>query len=168
MPSVTHTNSDGPGAGSARSKRIARIWCLARDLGLSSDLLHAAVESITGKSSISKLSQRQISEVITSLQSRLKSGKRSKWRQGQKSGGNVAFMATPQQREMAKDLLDKLTPVLNLRNPDAYLDAICTRTYNRQFGRLSKAQTQGVIEALKSIYKRSVEHGTNGNDGPAE
>lgn len=167
MPlSVTNT-PDQAGAGSARARKIARIWCLARDLGLSSDLLHAAVESITGKSSISKLSQRQISEVITSLQSRLKSGKRSKWRQGQKAGGNVAFMATPQQREMAKDLLDKLTPVLNLRNPDAYLDAICKRTYNRQFDRLTKAQTQGVIEALKSIYKRSMEHETDRNEGPA-
>lgn len=167
MPSVTHTNSDGPGAGSARSKRIARIWCLARDLGLTSDLLHTAVESITGKSSISKLSQRQISEVITSLQAMLKKDKRKKWRQGQKTGGNVAFMATPQQRDMVTDLLEKLTPVLNLRNPEAYLEAVCKRTYNRNFGRLTKAQTQGVIEALKSIYKRSMGNGTNGSDDTA-
>jgi HPt (histidine-containing phosphotransfer) domain-containing protein len=166
MPTKSHTPTT-EGAESTRSRRIARIWCLARDLGLTSELLHCAVESITGKSSISTLSIRHLSQVIAMLETRLKQDKRRNWRNGQKHGGNVTFVATPQQRELVQDLLDKLTPALNLHSPEAYLDAVCRRTYRRPFNRLTKAQTQGVIEALKSIYKRSVENETDGNEGPA-
>lgn len=149
-------------AGSVRSRKIARIWCLARDLSMSGDLLHLAVEGITGKSSISKLSIKQMEEVISTLQDKLRREKRQGWRKNQKQGGeNVAFLPTPQQRGMVEDLIQKIEPLLNLRNREAYLEAVCKRMYGRNFGRLTKAQAQGVIEALKSIYKRSVEHAGN-------
>ena len=146
------------GKSPARSGKIARVWCLARDLGIdgnNKELLYAVVESVTGKDSISVLGISEINAVIETLQGQVLRQKRQKYLENMKrQDDGVSYLPTPQQRDVVDDLLKKLTPLLILKKPDAYLEAICKRTYRREYKRLNKTQIQGLIEALKSIYKR--------------
>ncbi|MDI6711483.1 MAG: regulatory protein GemA [Bacillota bacterium] len=50
--------------------QMRKIWSLARQLGLDDDLLHAVVDSLTGKSSIRALNKYQAGIVIDELDRR--------------------------------------------------------------------------------------------------
>jgi len=141
---------------SARAAKIARVWCLARDLGYSDTVLHIAVESITGSDSIAALSMQQLNEVIYHLLKQLKKQKVAGYRKNtQQSRDGVAFMPTPDQRDHVITLLRQITPVLKLYNPNGYLQAICKKTFRKEYEKLNRKQVQNLIEALKSIYKRA-------------
>jgi len=137
-----------------RESQIARVWCLARDLGFNSEPLHVSVEGITGKTSIAKLSMLELKSVIKTLEAALDQRRRSQRSENRKKGGVVSF-PTAQQRDLVADLIRQITPLLRINNPDAYLQAICKRTFRRDYSRLSGHQVQSLIEALKSILQRS-------------
>ncbi len=153
---VKRTGSKVP----TRNAKIARVWCLARDLGLDREILYVSVESITGKDSISKLSMRELENVIRTLEARLDQQQRIRRRESRKNHG-VVSLPTIQQRDLVDDLMNRITPILRINDPEAYLQAICKRTFRREYTKLTGHQVQSLIEALKSILQRS----QGGNDG---
>lgn len=148
----------------SRSRKITQIWAIAGQLGIAGDnkdLLYVLVGSITGSNSISSLTDSQLDEVISALimEQRKITRSKSQNRSALKKAG-VLYLPTPEQKDMITSLLNQLTPVLNLRNQDAYLESICKRTYRKSYKLLSLTQTQSLIETLKSILYRST---TNNN-----
>lgn len=146
------------GEKSIRAKKIARIWCLARDIGWDKETVYLVVESVTGKDSISKLSDGQLSGVVFRMNEellKLKRRQKNTRRKEQKNG--VAYLPSPEQRALVQELMAKLKTVLRLRDPVAYLEAVCKRTFRREYKKLTRYQMQSLIEALKSIYERSID-----------
>lgn len=139
---------------SKRKSKISRLWVLARDLGMSGELLHLSVESITGKKSIRTLSLGELDRTINVLNSRV--GKEKK-RPRRESIPGVAYLPTKLQRDLVDDLLHKIAISHKLHNPDAYLLSICRRTFQKDFSLLNRAEMQRLIEALKSIQNREPE-----------
>lgn len=141
-----------------RNRKIARIWCLARDLGMTgkneSDL-YLVVESVTGADSISALSMLELDLVSRSLQSILSKQNRQKYTANARNRKNgTAYLPTPAQRKLVADYMDNLTSQLTLNVPDFYLESICRRTFRKDYKRLNKGEMQRLIEVLKSIHKR--------------
>lgn len=157
----THTPpAGGAGKGApARRAKIARVWCLARDLNLSGELLHVCVEGVTGKSSIAKLSNSELASVIKTLETTL--DQRRKEERRARQGEGIVLLPTPQQRALVADLMAEVARLRNIHDPEAYLRAICKKTFGREYHKLTGQQTQSLTEALKSIIKRS----KGGDDG---
>jgi phage gp16-like protein len=137
-----------------RNKKISRLWVLARALGMSGELLHLSVESITGKKSIRTLTLGELDRTINILASRAEKEKRKPRRE--KTAG-VAYLPTRLQRDLVDDLLSKITIKLDIKNPDAYLLSICRKTFKKDYSLLNRTQMQRLIEALKSIQNREPE-----------
>lgn len=141
-----------------RNRKIARVWCLARDLGMDTESLHLAVESVTGKNSISVLGMMELDIVANKLKELLRRQNREKYLENARSRKNgTAFMSTPAQKNLVSDYIEKLTPVLQLNKPDFYLESICRRTFRKDYKKLNKGEMQRLIEVLKSIHKRHQE-----------
>ncbi len=140
-----------------KNKKISRLWCLAKDLGMESDMLHVAVEGITGKTSISSLTINQLSSVIDVLNKKRRQDRQRKYRKNSaESESGVEQIATPDQRELVSKLMHVITEKLSLQNPQGYLEAICRRTFHSQYSRLRRSQMIKLIETLKSIQNRGV------------
>jgi len=137
-----------------RKDKISRLWCLARELGMSGELLHLSVESITGKKSIRALSMNELDRSINILTTRAGKEKR---RPRRESAPGVAYLPTKLQRDLVDDLLVKITIKLDIKNPDAYLLSICRKTFKKDYSLLNRTQMQRLIEALKSIQNREPE-----------
>ena len=139
----------------ARNRKIARIWCLVKDISMTEDELYLAVESVTGKHSISALKITELDLVCKTLNSQLFKQNRKKYLENSKNRKTgVAYLPTPAQQKLVADYIHKLTLKFNLNNPDRYLEAICNRTFKKEYKSLNRGQMQRLIEALKSIYQR--------------
>jgi len=140
----------------ARNKKISRIWCLARDVSMTKDEVYLVVESLTKKNSISALKTTELDLVCKTLNSQLYKQNRKKYLENSKNRKNgVAYISTPAQQELVADYMRKLTLKLKLNNPGGYLEAICNRTFKKNYKSLNRGQVQRLIEALKSIYVRN-------------
>lgn len=138
-----------------RSKKISRLWCLARDCGMDSDMLHVAVEGITGKESIKALTIGQLDACIDSLLAQRGRQRGRQYRKNQQgSTRGVSYLPTPEQRSLVTQIMENLTEKLALDNPAGYLESICRRTFRREYSRLTRSQMKNLIEALKSIQNR--------------
>jgi hypothetical protein len=118
-------------------------------------MLYVIIESVTGKASISGLGDREIRDVIghlTGLLAKQNAGEYRKNTRSRKSG--IVFLPTKEQHGMVEDLMKKLTPILNLHDPEGYRDSICRRTFRKPYSQLTRNQAKSLIEALKSIYNR--------------
>lgn len=62
---------------SLRIRKIAKIWAMARQLSMDSDMLHAVVLNCTGSESIRALTMPQLNQVINVLERELRSRRRS-------------------------------------------------------------------------------------------
>lgn len=153
------------GTGVPRNRQIARIWCLARDLGMDSAMLHVAVESVTGINSIANLNFRQLVAVIRALEiERKKQKRRRSYERSRRAASGVAYLPTADQREKVSQLLDQLAPLIGLRDRTAYLNAICRKSYRKDYTRLGLRDMQALIETLKSIVARARKPRTGGGD----
>ena len=141
-----------------RNRKIARVWCLARDLGMDTESLHLAVESVTGKNSIADLGMMELDIVSRKLKETLFKQNRQKYLENERNRKNgTAFMPTPAQKNLVSDYIEKLTPILQLNKPEFYLESICRRTFRKDYKKLHKGEMQRLIEVLKSIHKRHQE-----------
>lgn len=151
----------GKSGDTMRVKKISRIWCLARDLGISGkneESLYLVVESVTGKNSISALDMLELDMVSRNLKSLLFRQNREKYLENKKnSKKGTAYLPTPAQKKLVEDYLNKLTDVLNLNVPEFYLESISRKTFRKDFKKLNSNEMQRLIEVLKSIYKRKQE-----------
>ena len=147
-------NSDS----TVRNKKISRIWCLARDLGMTGknkEGLYLVVESITGKDSISSLDMLELDMVNRSLKSLLFKQNRQKYLENSKNSKNgTTYLPTPAQKDLVSDYLNKLTELLKLNVPEFYLESICRKTFRKDYKKLNRNEMQRLIETLKSIYHR--------------
>lgn len=137
-----------------RARAIARIWCLAKDIALTDELLHCLVRGVTGQDSIRLLSSFQMSQVIRELESLRRRQLREKRKKARERRG-VICLATPQQRRRAEEILAAITPLCSIQNPQIWLNAVCLRTYGKPYARLLKDDMQKLIETLKQIQKRT-------------
>lgn len=144
-----------------RNRKIARVWCLARDLGMTGknkESLYLVVESVTGKNSISQLDTLELDMVSRKLKETLFKQNREKYLENTRNRKNgTAYLPTPAQKSLVSDYIEKLTPVLQLNKPEFYLESICRKTFRKDYKKLNKGEIQRLIEVLKSIYKRSQE-----------
>ncbi len=141
-----------------RNKKISRIWCLARDLGMGkgkdSDL-YLIVESVTGKDSISELDMIELNIVARNLQTLLLKKKRQRYLNNTRQRKtDILYLPTPEQKALVSDYMAKLTEKLKLNFPDLYKESICRRTFRKDYKKLNRGEIQRLIEALKSIYSR--------------
>jgi hypothetical protein len=150
--------SKKPAGCQARNRSIARVWCLARDLGLdgsNKEMLYVVIESVTGRTSISDLETEEIRDVIRHLTGLLAKQNSEEYRKNARSRkGGIVFLPTKEQHGMIEDLMKKLTPILNLHDPEGFRDSICRRTFRKPYSQLTRNQAKSLIEALKSIYNR--------------
>ncbi len=141
-----------------RNRKIARIWCLARDLGMGKDKdsdLYLVVESVTGKDSISGLDMIELEIVARNLKSLLHKQKRERYVNNTRQRKiGISYLPTPEQKALVSDYMAKLTEKLKLNFPESYMESICRRTFRKDFKKLNRGEMQRLIEALKSIYKR--------------
>ena len=138
-----------------RNRKIARLWCLAKDCGMDSDMLHVAVEGITGKNSIKSLSMHELNASIQSLidcRNKMRAKQYRRNQQGRKH--HISYMPTPAQRLLVSKIMSNLTHKLALTNPEGFLDAICNKTFGKKYAHLTRTQMKNLIEALKSIQNR--------------
>jgi hypothetical protein len=138
-----------------RSKKIAHIYCLARDLGMDNDLLHTAVASLTGKDSIRLLDNNELKFTISKLTELKHRQKQYNYRinsKAKKSG--VIFLPTVEQKQLVDDYKAKLQSKLKLYSPDSFVNAICNRTLHKEYSKLNRDEMKKLIEILKSIYER--------------
>jgi hypothetical protein len=143
------------GAASPRSKKIARLWCLARDLDMSEAMLRVVVSSVSGSDSISALTWPQLIQSIRALEIEKQRRKRRGTYERKKLGdAGVIFMPTPDQNAKIRSLLSDIDASVRLDDPHAYLDAVCRRTCGKNFRRITRSDAGKVIEALKSIQSR--------------
>lgn len=146
----------GDGPQIKRNRKIARIWCLAKEIGMDGEMLHVAVESVTGKTSISKLTFSQLVAVVRALEvERKKQKRRRSYEREKRTSAGVAYLPSPEQREKVQLLIAQLAPLIDLRNPDAYLTAICRKSFRKDYSKLGRGEMQALIETLKSIMKRN-------------
>ena len=145
--------------GSYRNRLLGHIHILARELGLlaeNRELLRAIVFRETGTEHLSDhgVDPRGIASlkrVRDALQLELDKAKR---RRSRRKGDNVSQLPGPGQRETVDAILADIAGLIDLRDPEAYLESICNRTWGRPFVRMQRNQLQGLIEALKSIRTR--------------
>jgi len=143
-------------ADKARTSRIARIHCVAKELGFvgnNKDLLYMQVEIATGKNSISQLTIPQLQSVLKQLDSILATKRRSQTR-GINATSNVILLPTPDQREHAARILVELREPLGIRNPDAYLTGVAKKSCGKSLDQLNRIEFAQIIEALKKIRSR--------------
>jgi hypothetical protein len=143
-------------AASPRSRKIARLWCLARELEMDEPMLRVVVASITGSESISGLTWNQLIQVARALEQEKKRRQRhGSYERGKQAKTGIIYMPTNEQKELVQSLLDNLNGLIELKNADAYLDAICQRIFKKQYVKLNRQEIGKVIEALKSIMGRT-------------
>lgn len=133
-----------------RARKIARIHCLAKDCGMSNIILHITVEGVTGKDSIASLTDMELEKVEKTLVKLLPKQKRTRTSRAQ----GPVYLSTPEQRDKVTQLIIELTPHIDLRSSEAYLNALSKRMFKRSYNRLLLRQMQQLIEALKSIIDR--------------
>lgn len=143
-----------------RNNKISRIWCFARDLGMTGnnkEYLYLVVESITGKDSISSLDILELDMVNRSLKALLFKQNRRKYLENAKnSKKGITYLPTPAQKDLVSDYLAKLTELLKLNVPEFYLESICRKTFRKDYKKLNRNEMQRLIETLKSIYHRPI------------
>jgi len=143
-------------AASPRTKKIARLWCLARDLEMDEPMLRVVVASVSGTESISALTWNQLIQAIRTLEKEKKRrARQDEYERGKLSKTGVIFMPTNPQRAMVQSLLDELNLLIELKNADAYLETVCQRIFKKQYCRINRQEIGKVIEALKSIKERT-------------
>ena len=147
-----------------RKRKIAQVWCLARDLNMDGDLLHVAVHGITGKDSIKKLTLNQLASVTKILSEKKQKDRRRQYaKNSELAAGGVHLLATPEQKELVKKLMGEIAQKRSLQYPDGYLEGICKRTFRCDYKRLNRGQMVKLIEVLKEIQGRCVDEKANKN-----
>ncbi len=140
----------------SRNRKIARMWCLARELSFDSETLHLVVESVTGKESIAELNPLETDMVIRQLTSELKKQRnRARIDRTRNSQGGVSYLPSSKQKKFVDDLLQKITVKHGIDNPEKYLEYICQKTFNKPYKLMQSREVSRLIEALKSIERRS-------------
>ena len=140
-----------------RKRKISQLWCLAKDLNMDNEMLHVAVYGLTGKESIRKLTYPQLVAVVKTLTTKKQQDRRRNYaKNSTMADQGVHLLATPDQRELVKNLMAVITNKLQLKYPNSYLEAICKRTFNSTFLKLNRQQMIKLIETLKSIQNRKV------------
>lgn len=143
-------------AASPRTRKIARLWCLARDLEMDEPMLRVVVASVSGAESISALTWNQLIQAIRALEiEKKRRARQGVYERGKQSKIGVIFMPTTAQKTMVQSLLDELNLLIELKNADAYLETVCRRIFGKQYCRLNRQEISKVIEALKSIIERT-------------
>jgi hypothetical protein len=138
-----------------RRRKIARLFCLARDLGMSNDMLHVAVYGITGCESIRMLNMQQLNSCIAYLFSEQKKRQRKKYDYNarlKKTG--VLVLPSIEQRNLIRKLVSSISCNRDLYDPDGWLNAICLKTFKKPFSKLNRQEAKNLIEVLKSINAR--------------
>ena len=139
----------------ARNREIARIFCLARELGTQKDHLNTLSESVTGEFSIKKLSKSQRSKLIRHLVGmEKKSNKKTPGRNQTFRGKGVFVVPTAEQHTKVNQLLATLAPLTDIRDQVAYRESLSKRNYKKSYATLSFYQMQKFIETLKKIITR--------------
>ena len=141
---------------STRVRKISQIWCLARDLhldGENKDLLKLQILQATGKDSISALSEPQLDKAIHHLKVLL-----AKQRSTSVRNLPRLQLPTPSQRKKVELLLQQINSHVPLHDPEAYLNGVANKSYQKAYKALNRQQLQGVIEALKVILNRISNH----------
>ena len=127
---------------SLRTRKIAKIWAMARQLNMDSETLHAAVYDCTGSESISALTMPQLNRVINVLERELR--KRE----------NAARLTSAQKSKIFKYMY-----LLNWKKHQ--VDGFARRmTGKAKIEWLSQKEAWRVIEGLKAYVSRYGHHRT--------
>lgn len=141
-----------------RRKKIARLFCLARDLGMSNEMLHAAIYGVTGCDSIRLLNLSQLDMSIRILEKELHDRKKHHYQKNsqyaKQPNSRVLFLPTINQRRMVDFLVARI--VRHQDDAKQYLDYICNKTFGKQYQMLNRREMKNLIEALKSIKRRRI------------
>lgn len=125
------------GNADSRRRELARIHCLARDLGLDRDAYHDVVRAVTGCASASELSAAQRTQLMRHLRAKLGT------RDNRAAPGAPHTLAN-------KAMLRKIGALLAQDNkPWAYADALAKRIAKRErLAFCSDAELRKIIAAL--------------------
>lgn len=137
-----------------KTKCISRIWAHCKSQGVSKEDLYLLIHTLTGSESMSALSVSQLVLVIEKLEGKKKAKKITS-----RGGFNVSFFPSRWQKEKVSELLEGLFRSNVIRNKEAYLQSVCLKISQKEFQKMDGKQIQKVIEALKSIQKRSLAKG---------
>jgi len=134
--------------------QIAKIWAMAREIDLSKESVYDVVYRVTGSDSISSLSSKEgidVIEVLIHIMKELGIDPERKYRPG---------MASDKQIRYIEDLAYKLGWDSDPKRLRGYLKKYY-KVEHIQWLTLESASK--VIEGLKAIYKRSLQHDSQKN-----
>lgn len=143
-------------AASPRSRKIARLWCLAHELEMDEQMLRVVVASVSGSESISALTWPQLIQSIRALELEIKRRRRhASYERGKQYRSGAVFLPTAEQKQLISSLLDEIDFLISLKSREAYIDAICRRSFRKEFRQINRQDAVKLIEALKSIIGRT-------------
>ncbi len=137
----------------SHTRMVSRIWSLARDLGIdgdNKDMLYYMMQGLTGYGSISRLCQddsTKAKQFIFHMQGMLIKKKRPGH-----AGKKGMIVPLPTQAQLKH--VSKLETAITSTGSGIRAEHIANRTWKKPVKRLNYFQTQGLIEALKSISRR--------------
>lgn len=136
-----------------RNKFISAIWVIAKELGINKEYLHVLVYCITGGESIKALSEVELKKVVDHLKK-----EQAKFHAQQKRNerdAKVHRLPTPQQRYYCSRLLLDAKRILDLKDPNAYLESIAKRMFDKPVMKLDRKEFGSLIKQLTQITKAS-------------
>lgn len=136
-------------------KEIAKIHVLKKLYQLTEEELYLHVKNETNSDSISKLTKPQAWKVIKSLEAKYNPQKPKPRRYTtirSNSNPNVITLATPEQRELLTDLIDKINASTKYKMS---LEGMAQRQFKKSEKLLTRNDARILTEAAKSILDRS-------------
>jgi hypothetical protein len=138
-----------------RKKKLAHLFAVAKQVGYDDRSLREIVEIQTGSESLRALNANQLKSVIASIQkahpSAFKSTPRRFSRTSQpRQPGVIAMPSLAQKRKLSDLEID-----IQVYNSTFKADKISLKMFKKLPSSLNLHQLQSLIEALKSILKRS-------------
>ncbi|MBN2157885.1 MAG: DUF1018 domain-containing protein [Spirochaetes bacterium] len=119
-------------------------------------MLRVVVASVSGSESISSLTWPQLIQSIRALEQEKKRRRRhASYERGKQYNAGTIFLPTEEQRQLVSSLLDEIDFLITLKNREAYLYAICWRSFRKEYRHIDRRDTVKLIEALKSIIDRA-------------
>ncbi|GAB4221136.1 MAG: hypothetical protein Kow00102_14150 [Spirochaetota bacterium] len=133
-----------------------RLFYLCRLLGIDEDTRHAMQYEITGKESLTRMTESDINTVVNHLETIAKQNgyllhtRKGHWKNKLPKGKNIYNLMTNEQRRKIIALSMQLYDSFSEEQMNIY----CLNHFNKPFRRLSSSEAIKLIEAQKSMLKR--------------
>jgi phage gp16-like protein len=132
--------------------QISKIWVMAKSLHIDKENLYEMIYSISNKTSMTSLTNREAYRLIEKLKGMTDKNHQAELRKSKKTNITPIDFYRPTNKQHS--YIDSLVRRINVNTQEIVIEGLALKTFNKPYKNLNRHELKRLIEALKSILNR--------------